>query len=546
MSLLLLFHLPILLALLALLVRLGGGGAAAFAGATHGLQVAAPPLSSVPRGAAVADVEQQGEAHLKVRGRHEVAAPPHDEAVDEDEVALRRGAAPRDLLHGHPPRRDDDPLIPSAAVAEGHRSRLAERGGRHLAAAGVAHETTPRAGDVGLDEHVLRPEVLGEDLLRLLRVVAGDDDIVFRGDEPEELLEPPCLSHPSDGLLQLEFLQVLLRPALGLLDCGLGGDHCARGLVAGLLPFRVQERHVGMRCEVKIQWDHLHGPILLAIGILVVLEAGEEELHSAPLKVQGVDVLGDWVPEALLPLHLAPEVAPIDLRREHGVHHRQGALHKLHIRLDEPRLALRRRLLRLELLHPAALVGADSLHLVEDRLCVLRLLLHRSVLLDHCVELVDALVEGRERHDGLRLRGLRPRAVARWQRHELVVRPVGFRRRHVHAATEDPAGQLRASGLLGLRLLRRVLRWPVGRGSRGVLLRVVVLVHVLAVVGALLQDRHTAAADIARPRDAPQSLQRHLGRALQQLDDVLEGVVVDRQLERILARQVRGGHRLGD
>mmetsp|Transcript_126401 Transcript_126401/g.404710 ORF Transcript_126401/g.404710 Transcript_126401/m.404710 type:complete len:234 (-) Transcript_126401:1565-2266(-) len=231
----------------------------------------------MPAGARIGDVEDHREAHFQLQWWHKIAATSDEEAVDEQEVAFRWWPSSRNLLHGDRPCRNNDVLVPRCAVAQCHGASFTQSCRRHKTTARIPNETCPGTSHVCLNKHVVRPEVSGENVLDLLRVVPCDDQIILRGDEPEVLFEPPILPNSADGLFQLELLKVLLRLLLRLLHSRLRMHDRARGLLPSFFPLGVQLGDVGMWRQVQVQRHHLHGSVILLLIRIIALALGRGE-----------------------------------------------------------------------------------------------------------------------------------------------------------------------------------------------------------------------------------------------------------------------------
>ena len=72
--------------------------------------------------------------------------------------------------------------------------------------------------------------------LVLLSIAATNDQVIFTGDEPDELLEPEYLALYASNLGLLEFLKFSLGRLLGLFDGDTGRALRLDFLRVGLLP----------------------------------------------------------------------------------------------------------------------------------------------------------------------------------------------------------------------------------------------------------------------------------------------------------------------
>ncbi len=97
------------------------------------------------------------------------------------------------------------------------------------------------------------PEVALDNQLILLRVSATDDQVVFAGHKPVELLKPQGLAHMLDGCLGAHLAQLLLRLLLSCLQRLLIGVHCLLLLHDVLLALLIVDACIGICIEVQIK-----------------------------------------------------------------------------------------------------------------------------------------------------------------------------------------------------------------------------------------------------------------------------------------------------
>ena len=96
-------------------------------------------------------------------------------------------------------------------------------------------------------------EVALDNQLILLRVSAADDQVVFAGHKPVELLKPQGLAHVLDGCLGAHLTQLLLRLLLSCLQGLLIGVHCFLLLYNVLLALLIVDARIGICIEVQIK-----------------------------------------------------------------------------------------------------------------------------------------------------------------------------------------------------------------------------------------------------------------------------------------------------
>mmetsp|Transcript_15322 Transcript_15322/g.37604 ORF Transcript_15322/g.37604 Transcript_15322/m.37604 type:complete len:491 (+) Transcript_15322:507-1979(+) len=123
----------------------------------------------------------------------------------------------------HPVRIHRHLILPSAAVADGHRRCLHERLGRDGPRRRVLDDDARGAVDFRVHVEVVFPEVPLHELLVLLGVVPGEDQEVLAADEPVELLPPVDFALFFDHFLHVHNLKRLPCLTLGLLN-----GFCAR------------------------------------------------------------------------------------------------------------------------------------------------------------------------------------------------------------------------------------------------------------------------------------------------------------------------------
>mmetsp|Transcript_17588 Transcript_17588/g.49734 ORF Transcript_17588/g.49734 Transcript_17588/m.49734 type:complete len:298 (-) Transcript_17588:1672-2565(-) len=150
----------------------------------------------------VTQPEQHGQSHLQRRRRQEVLLATDHEGSHSQVLAGRRRLA--HLMRFNPPRRRDHPRLPcrrfaNRKIASLTQCLIRQRQWHRASRLGItiplgAQYARRGTMHIGMQIGITLPQVLLVQLLILLRILAGNHQIIFSRNEPMELFEPHRLS----------------------------------------------------------------------------------------------------------------------------------------------------------------------------------------------------------------------------------------------------------------------------------------------------------------------------------------------------------------
>eukprot|EP00754_Rhynchopus_humris_P038643 Rhum_TRINITY_DN21258_c0_g1::Rhum_TRINITY_DN21258_c0_g1_i1::g.173594::m.173594 len=351
-----------------------------------------PPLALVCRHVLLVHAEEDAGTHLQLRGRQEVLLAADHEGSRRQVLARHRRL--RHLVVVHPPGRDHDAACPSVRAAHSHVARLVQRVRGHTFAARVLDDCGRCAVHVSVHVDVALLQVTLHENLVLLRVASRHDQVVLRGDEPVELLEPQHLPHVLEVLLGHELLLLSLRGRLArrrLHRLPFGSLRLHLLLVDLLLDLEEGPR-VCVRRHRDVDVDN----VALRRVVRIVGLARQEQRHLVLVQLQLVDDRRNGVAQVLLLLHNPRQLSPVDGLPDGRTQHDQHRLNLFRVLDDKLRVQLVARLLLLQPVEPLPVVGHRLVQLAHHLLLRLDVVCLDLPLVERAEVVVARVVERRK------------------------------------------------------------------------------------------------------------------------------------------------------
>jgi len=245
------------------------------------------------------EAEHDCEAELEPLRSDEVSLSPNNEGASRNEHA--GGGRLANLTRSDPVYLSEHLGLPAWRVAHLESGGLHERQLGHRLAARVLNNDDGGSVQLRMHKQVRLVHVLFDESFVLLGVAASNDQVVLRGDEPDEFLKPEDLALVRLQHSLLKFGEVLRCSILSLLDGHFGGIACLELLKVRLfLNFEVLFNvEVGADLHVHIHDNYrvevLHQVLVDLNQILVVLICVQHQRNLLLLKVDFVDHVRQWV-----------------------------------------------------------------------------------------------------------------------------------------------------------------------------------------------------------------------------------------------------------